>query len=85
MTVWLSQTSDSRLTLTHLVPPSSFKETFVLILVAWHFRCVAYLCNGLDRGSVFDQQLHHFHSVLLTGYVQWSESILSSNVKHSKG
>lgn len=37
---------------------------------------VLYLCDGLDRGSIFDQQLHHLHSVLLTGDVQWRKAIL---------
>lgn len=37
----------------------------------------AHLSDGLDGCAIFDQQLHHLHSVLLAGYVQRSESILS--------
>ena len=35
-----------------------------------------YLSDSLDRRSMFQQQLHHFGSVLLAGDVKWSETIL---------
>lgn len=37
---------------------------------------VNHLCDGLDWSSIFNQQLHHLHAVLLTGYVQRGETIL---------
>lgn len=35
-----------------------------------------YLSDSLDRGPMLQQELHHFHSVLLTGNVKRSEAIL---------
>lgn len=35
-----------------------------------------YLCDSLDRRSMFKQQLHHLDSVLLAGDMKRSETIL---------
>lgn len=42
-----------------------------------------YLSNSLDRGPMLQQELHHFHSVLLTGNVKRSEAILCKETRVS--
>lgn len=36
----------------------------------------SHLSNGLNGGSIFDQQFHYLHPVLLTSNVERSETIL---------
>lgn len=38
----------------------------------WH----VYLCDSLDGGTAFHQQLHDFDAVFLAGNVQWGETVL---------
>lgn len=45
---------------------------------------VQYLSDCLDRRSMFKQQLHHFHSVLLAGDVKRSETILHTVKRRKK-
>lgn len=45
-------------------------------------KVVQYLSDGLDGCSMFKEELHHFHSVLLTGNVKWSETILHTGRKN---
>lgn len=35
-----------------------------------------YLCDSLNRGSVFQQKFHHFNSVLFAGNVERRETVL---------
>jgi len=45
---------------------------------------LSYLSDSLDRCSMFQQQLHHFHSVLLAGDVKRSETVLHTERRKGK-
>lgn len=42
---------------------------------------MSHLSNGLNGGSVFDQQFHHLHPVLLASDVERSETVLAERAE----